>query len=76
MLAYLPLAGLVDIEEERGRLGKVLAGLSARMDASENRLNGPFAERAPQEIVQKERDNLEAVRLEAEQVQEQLDRLG
>ncbi|TFG65469.1 MAG: valine--tRNA ligase, partial [Anaerolineales bacterium] len=75
LIAYLPLAGLVDLDEERERLRKVLEGLTGRIEGSEKRLNGPFAERAPQEIVQKERDNLEAMKLEADQVQEQLGRL-
>jgi valyl-tRNA synthetase len=76
LIAYLPLAGLVNIDEERQRLQKVLENLLARIQASENRLGGPFVEKAPPAIVQRERDNLDAMRLEAQQVQEQIDRLG
>jgi valyl-tRNA synthetase len=42
---YLPLAGLVDIEEERQRLQADL-------------LAGPFAQKAPEAVVQKEREKL------------------
>ncbi len=76
LVAYLPLAGLVDLNEERERLGKVLDNLEGRIRSSEGRLAGPFAEKAPADIVQKERDNLAAMQLEADQVQEQLTRLG
>ena len=66
LLAYLPLAGLVDMDEERERLGKVLDNLNGRIRSSEGRLAGPFAEKAPADIVQKERDNLAAMQLEAD----------
>ena len=60
---YLPLAGLVDLEQERERLAKELAGLEEEITRVSNLLSGPFAERAPAAVVQKERDKL--ARLEA-----------
>jgi valyl-tRNA synthetase len=55
---YLPLAGLVDIEEERQRLQADLASTQAQIQRLEQLLAGPFAQKAPQLVVQKERDKL------------------
>jgi valyl-tRNA synthetase len=75
LVAYLPLAGLVDLEAERARLEKELANLNERIADSEERLAGPFAEKAPEHIVQRERDKLAGMRTEAAQVEEQIERL-
>lgn len=75
-VVYLPLAGLVDLEAERARLGKELANLEARIVASEGRLAGPFAQRAPADVVQRERDKLLEMRVEAARLREQARRLG
>ena len=76
VVAYLPLAGMVDLEAERTRLAKELANLEGRINASEGRLAGPFAERAPAEIVARERETLAAMKVEAEGVREQMARLS
>ncbi|MGC9522503.1 MAG: valine--tRNA ligase [Anaerolineae bacterium] len=76
IVAYLPLAGMVDLEAERARLEKELRELRGRIADSEERLAGPFAEKAPEQIVQRERDKLAELRLEAEQVREQIARLA
>ncbi len=60
---YLPLAGLVDLEQERARLHKELASVTAEIARVSSLLAGPFAEKAPPAVVQKERDKL--ARLEA-----------
>ncbi len=75
VVAYLPLAGLVDVDAECARLQKALGQLQARITASEGRLAGPFAEKAPEAIVQRERDTLAAMHVEAEQLREQIARL-
>jgi valyl-tRNA synthetase len=75
VVAYLPLAEMVDLEAERARLEKELQNLRERIAGSEARLAGPFAERAPAEIVQRERDKLAAMRVEAGQIEEQIARL-
>ena len=76
VVAYLPLAGMVDLEAERARLSKNLDSLHERIEESEERLAGPFAEKAPEHIVQRERDKLASMRTEAEQVKEQMDLLS
>ncbi|MCU0521267.1 MAG: valine--tRNA ligase [Anaerolineae bacterium] len=75
VVAYLPLAGMVDLQAERARLGKELVSLESRIAASESRLAGPFAERAPAAVVQRERDTLVEMRAQAAQVHEQAARL-
>jgi valyl-tRNA synthetase len=55
---YLPLADLVDVEEERQRLQKEREDVDRQIQRLEQLLAGPFAERAPAEVVQKERDKL------------------
>ena len=55
---YLPLAGMVDLAEERMRLEKELANLDSQIARSEGLLGGAFAQRAPKDVVQRERDKL------------------
>jgi valyl-tRNA synthetase len=55
---YLPLAGMVDLAEEKARLEKELADLKVQIERSEGLLTGPFAQRAPAHVVQRERGKL------------------
>ena len=55
---YLPLEGLVEINEERERLNNALIEAKSQADRLEKLLASSFAERAPTDIVQKERDKL------------------
>ncbi len=72
---YLPLAGLVDPAEERARLEKELAEAEAQIARLERLLAGPFAEKAPPPVVQKEREKLAAFRETAEKIRGQLQAL-
>lgn len=56
--AYLPLAGLVNLDKERERLQKELAELDTQIARITGMLNGSFAQKAPTTVVQKERDKL------------------
>ncbi len=56
--AYLPLAGLVDLDKERERLSKELADLAQQIQRVSGLLNSPFAQKAPEAVVQKEREKL------------------
>jgi valyl-tRNA synthetase len=52
----IPLEGLLDLDAERARLEKELAKAEKDLGVSENRLHNPsFTERAPAEVVEKER---------------------
>jgi valyl-tRNA synthetase len=60
--AYLPLAGLVDLEAERVRLMKELDATRQQIERSHALLAGEdFAKRAPAHVVQRERDKLESL---------------
>ena len=67
----LPLAGLVDVEAERERLEKELAEAESQINRLEKLLASPFAEKAPPEVVEKEREKLETYRETAERIRQQ-----
>ncbi|MFN2136506.1 MAG: valine--tRNA ligase, partial [Candidatus Promineifilaceae bacterium] len=70
--AYLPLAGLVDVNQERVRLAEELAALAAEVERVSLLLAGPFAERAPEAVVQKERDKLARLQASSEELEQSL----
>jgi valyl-tRNA synthetase len=72
---YLPLAGMVDLEEERARLESSLKEAESQIERLENLLASPFSEKAPPEIVQKESDKLANYRKAAQKLQSQLETL-
>ena len=56
---FIPLAGLVDIEEEKKRLGKELAKTQADAEKTRKKLSNPqFMEKAAPEVVEKEKAKL------------------
>ncbi|MDI6816801.1 MAG: valine--tRNA ligase [Actinomycetota bacterium] len=56
---YIPLAGLVDIEEEKKRLGKELAKTQTDAEKTRKKLSNPqFMEKAAPEVVEKEKAKL------------------
>ncbi|MBN1541695.1 valine--tRNA ligase [candidate division KSB1 bacterium] len=56
---YMPLADLIDVEVEKNRLQKEIERLSAQVDGLTKKLNNEnFLARAPQEVVDKERQKL------------------
>ena len=73
---YLPLAGLVDPAEERARLENDLTEARAQIERLEKLLSGPFAKKAPEEVVQKEREKLTAYRETAAKLAAQLEGLS
>ena len=70
--AFLPLAGMFDLEQERLRIAKELDGTRMETARLERLLAGEFAQRAPGDVVAKERAKLEGVRQTAEKLAEQL----
>jgi valyl-tRNA synthetase len=74
--AYLPLADLVDLAAERVKLNKELAEVEAQIDRSRSLLDGPFAQRAPANVVQREREKLGELATRAERLRERLAELG
>lgn len=70
---YLPLLGLVDIDEEHARLEKDLNDTNNQIERLEQLLAGPFAQKAPPDVVQKERDKLSEYKNTASKISKQLD---
>jgi valyl-tRNA synthetase len=73
---YLPLAEIVDLAEERERLSKALADVEARIAHSKELLAGPFAERAPEHVVERERDKLKDLKTERAEFERRLETLS
>ncbi|MEW5870422.1 MAG: valine--tRNA ligase [Chloroflexota bacterium] len=73
---YLPLAGLVDTDEERARLEKDLREAQTQIERLEGLLGSSFAEKAPPAVVQKERDKLAAYLETQAKLRAQLEALG
>jgi valyl-tRNA synthetase len=69
---YLPLAGMVDLAVERARLSKELDEIEAQIKRLEELLAGPFSERAPKDVVQKERKKLVSLQESAIKITGQL----
>jgi valyl-tRNA synthetase len=72
---YLPMKGLVDVEAERERLSRDLSNIEAQITRLEELLVGPFAEKAPSQVVEKERTKLAAFRETADRLRVQLNEL-
>ena len=69
---YLPLAGMVDLANEKARLEKELKEAESHIQRLENLLGGDFANKAPAALVQKERDKLAGYKDTAEKIKTQL----
>jgi valyl-tRNA synthetase len=74
--AYLPLEGLVDTAEQRIRLEKELTETTSQIERLEALLASPFAEKAPANVVQKERSKLSTYLEKAEKIKAQLETLN
>ena len=72
---YLPLEGLVDVEAERARLQKELEATQSQVARLESLLGGSFAERAPAQVVERERQKLATFLETAARLRDQLSAL-
>lgn len=73
---YIPLEGLVNIEEERERLNKELADLKKEIQRIELKLgNENFTAKAPVEVIAKEKEKMTMYRGKFETVQARLDEI-
>ncbi|MCY3413614.1 MAG: valine--tRNA ligase [Candidatus Heimdallarchaeota archaeon] len=58
---YIPLEGLVEIDEEINRLKKEITKLEKQKKGIEGKLRSEFVNRAPENLVQQERDKLDQI---------------
>jgi valyl-tRNA synthetase len=73
---YLPLADLINIDEERNRLDKELKDIQNQIKRLQELLQSPFSHKAPHQIVNKEKEKLSNFIEAANKLQEQIDQLG
>ena len=69
---HLPLTDLIDTAEERARMEKELAEAKNQIARLEKLLSSPFAEKAPENVVQGERQRLAEFKETAEKLKKQL----
>ncbi|MCD4803124.1 MAG: valine--tRNA ligase [Anaerolineales bacterium] len=72
---YLPLSGLVDLKVEEKRLSNELAETDKQIKRLEELLSSPFAQKAPENVVNNEKDKLAGYRETAATLKDQLDSL-
>ncbi len=73
---YLPLGEVIDIQEERNRIGVEMEELTQRIAEVEIRLRNPsFVEKAPEHVVQRERDKRDELRQRWEKLRDRLEQL-
>mgnify|MGYP003624113188 FL=1 len=73
----LPLADIIDVDEEKARLEKTLGKLQKEIGVLNGRLKNPnFAVNAPEEVVEEAKPNLAAREDEAAKLTEALNRLA
>tara|TARA_B000000609_G_C23855252_1_gene180112 strand:- start:89 stop:496 length:408 start_codon:yes stop_codon:yes gene_type:complete len=76
MELYIPLQGLVDFEEEKQRMTKRISEIDQLLCAINSKLsNENFLKRAPENVINKEKSNLEKLNEELEKVTSNLDML-
>ncbi len=69
---YLPLSELVDMDAEKARMKKELSTIEGEINRLENLLAGPFGQKAPASVVEKERQKLESYKETAKKIKQQL----
>ncbi|MFQ5480532.1 MAG: valine--tRNA ligase, partial [Thermodesulfobacteriota bacterium] len=73
---FVPMKGLVDVEVEGRRLNKALEKVNKKYVSLEKKLsNKAFLEKAPPEIVKKEKTELEGLRIDKASIEAGLERL-
>ncbi len=73
---FMPLEGVIDLDRERERLADETQRLRGQLDGAHAKLaNANFVERAPEDVVQGERDKAARLTEQIESLQEKLDSL-
>jgi valyl-tRNA synthetase len=74
---FVPLKGLVDVEAEEQRLSKEIAKVEKEIEQFSKKLENPaFVDRAPADIVAKEREKLAEVTAKKAVLEESLEKIG
>jgi len=70
--AYIPLGKLIDIEKEHQKVESRLNKLNKQINQLSKKLSGPFSQRAPPELVEKEKEKFSELNDKKAQLEEQL----
>lgn len=70
---YIPLENLIDLKKEVNKIQIKLNKIIKNIGALKRKLDSPFAQRAPKEIVDKEKENLADLENKKKQLEEQLE---
>ena len=74
---YVPLVGIIDLDAERKRLEKEIARLQGLVDGIGKKLtNASFVDRAPKEVVEKEREKQKNITMNMEKLKTSLAQLS
>ncbi len=74
---FIPFLGSVDVEVERDRLGRELQKVTSELEKVQSKLsNAQFLEKAPSQVVQKNRDIAEELRTAQDKLKVSLERLS
>lgn len=74
---HVPITGLIDLNKEKERLNKNIEKLDAQINQLEQKLSRPdFIDKAPEQIIQKEKERLNLLQNEKSSALEQLKKLG
>lgn len=77
MKLLVPMAGLIDKDAELARLTKEMDKIRKDLEKSENKLNNPnFADKAPEAVVNNEKERVEEFKVALNQLQEQFDKIS
>jgi valyl-tRNA synthetase len=77
MKLLIPLSGLIDKDAELGRLNKEISKLKQDLERAEKKLSNPgFVDKAPEAVIQKERDKMDDARSALKQLEEQSNRIS
>lgn len=74
---FLPVEGLIDIEKETQRIKREISKISKDIELSQKRLSNPdFLERAPEDVIEREKEKFEELSLKKQKMEEVLERLS
>lgn len=74
---FLPVEGLIDVEKETEKIKREISKVSKDVELSQKKLSNPdFLERAPEEVVEKEKEKFEELSLKKQKMEEVLEKLS
>ena len=77
MKILIPMAGLIDKDAELARLEKEIKKIKKDLPRVEGKLNNPnFVDKAPQAVIDKEKDKLKVLQASLQNLQQQFEKIG